>query len=392
MSYDVEVPVKTIPDIVRVLLVEHDADDGQRIRELLESTSRARFAVKWVPRLRAGLDELERGGYEVVLLDLNLPDGLGLQSVETAYSLAPQVPIIVLTGLDDEARGLLAVQGGAQDYLVKGKVTSSALVRAVRFVTEKCKRAQVERALAVMEAEFSAAREIQGHLFPSCPPALHGFDLAGKSLAAVTMSGDWYDFFTTPQATVVVIGDVSGHGFGSALLMAAARGYLRALAQTCEQPEEILDQLNRLLVADLGHERFITMTLAMLDHREHVLRYAVAGHPPGYVVDRYGRARELSTQPNLPLGIDDQLRFLGNPALPVDPGDVICFVTDGLLEASRDDGEAFELGRTLDTVRENRARGAQQILDSLYRAVDEFCGCVTHRDDISAVVLKAGEG
>lgn len=390
-----EHPVSTVgsvPDVVRVLLIEHDQTDGERIRELLESSPRARFAVTWVPRLRSGLEALERGGYEVVLLDLNLPDGLGLQSVERAYSLAPQVPIIVLTSLDDEARAMLAVQGGAQDYLVKGKVTGSALVRAVRFVTEKCKRAQVERALAVMEAEFRAAREIQGHLFPACPPSLHGFDLAGKSLAAVTMSGDWYDFFPTPEGTVVVIGDVSGHGFGSALLMAAARGYVRALAQTCPHPERILEQLNRLLVADLGRERFITMTLAMLDNRTNVLRYAVAGHPPGYAVDRYGQARELPTQPNLPLGIDDGLQFLGNPPLAVNAGDVIVFVTDGLLEASREDSEAFELGRTLDVVRENRGLRAEQILDCLYRAVDDFCGCVTHRDDISAVVLKAGEG
>ncbi len=128
---------------IRVLLIEDDAGDAHVIRETLAEVTTAPIDVQWVDRLVTGLEHLATDGVDVVLLDLSLPDSRGLTTLVRASARAPQVPIIVLTTLDDEAVAVKAVREGAQDYLVKGEIDSNLLVRAMRYAIER-KRAEAE--------------------------------------------------------------------------------------------------------------------------------------------------------------------------------------------------------------------------------------------------------
>ena len=133
---------------MRVLLIEDSPGDARLIREMLGEAPGASFAVEHADRLSAGLERLAAGGFDLVLLDLGLPDAQGLETLVKTHERAPQVPIVVLTGLDDEGLTVQAVQEGAQDYLVKGQIESGPLARAVRYAIE---RNQVERALRESE-------------------------------------------------------------------------------------------------------------------------------------------------------------------------------------------------------------------------------------------------
>ena len=104
------------------------------------------FAIEWVSRLADGLERLGRGGIDLVLLDLGLPDSQGLDTFIKAHAQAPQVPFVVLTGLADETLALTAVRQGAQDYLFKEATDPQLLLRAIRYATE---RKQAEIALEV---------------------------------------------------------------------------------------------------------------------------------------------------------------------------------------------------------------------------------------------------
>ena len=137
-----------------VLLVEDNPGDARLIQEMLADGDGDSFRLWRADRLSAGLDMLSSGDIGVVLLDLSLPDSLGIETFCTMFAHAPQVPIIVLTGTDDEVMALHAVKTGAQDYLIKGEVNSNLLLRAMRYAME---RKEVERALRESEERYALA-------------------------------------------------------------------------------------------------------------------------------------------------------------------------------------------------------------------------------------------
>jgi PAS domain S-box-containing protein len=263
-----------------------------------------------------------------------------------------------------------------------GRITN--FVSVMRDVTG-AKRAQ-ER-----EVEMRLARVVQQKLYPVRAPELEGFDLAGAAFPADHTCGDYYDFVPFPDGRLgIAVGDVSGHGFGSALLMAETRAYLRSLAKTSTDPSPILRRLNRLLYQDTEDERFVTLMLTLLDPVRRSLVYSSAGHIHGYVLDRSGAPRHVLASTGTPLGIFDDSEFASSPEIPLEGGDLLLLLTDGAAEARSPEGAFFETERVLRTVAKERHRGAAQIVESLRAAVEEFSGGSPQADDITVVVCGVG--
>ena len=122
---------------LQVLLVEDNSGDARLFREMFGKEKAGSFELTHVLRLSEALSHLAQGGTDVVLLDMGLPDGHGLDTVRRARAIAPEVPVIVLTGLDDEVLAAEAMKEGAQDYLIKGQIESRALPRALRHAIER---------------------------------------------------------------------------------------------------------------------------------------------------------------------------------------------------------------------------------------------------------------
>ena len=129
---------------IRVLLVEDNPGDARLIQELLKEAKGGEFETAVVPRLSEAMEKLDRDHFQLILLDLTLPDSRGIETFYKMTAHAPLVPLIVLSGLDDEALALETVTAGAQDYLVKGQVDPRILERAIRYAM---KRVEAERAL-----------------------------------------------------------------------------------------------------------------------------------------------------------------------------------------------------------------------------------------------------
>ena len=136
-----------------VLLIEDDPADARLIQEALSAEIDSPFRVEWVTQLSAGLERLGREGIDVVMLDLSLPDVQGIEAFDQVFLAAPDLLILVLSGLTDEEVARQAVQRGAQDYLSKGHVDAHWLPRALRYVIAR--KAALD-ALAVSEARFRA--------------------------------------------------------------------------------------------------------------------------------------------------------------------------------------------------------------------------------------------
>lgn len=123
---------------IRVLLIEDNPADARLIEVLLAEVRIARFSLRWEDHLKGGLARLAgKNDFDAVLLDLLLPDSQGLDTILKVREQAPEVPLVVLTGQDDESLGLSAVQRGAQDYLVKGHADANLLARSLLYSIER---------------------------------------------------------------------------------------------------------------------------------------------------------------------------------------------------------------------------------------------------------------
>jgi len=153
---------------IKVLLVEDNPGDARLIEENLRDNSDQDFELTLAEDMEGASELLGNNEYDIILLDLSLPDSTGLDTVKRTFNQAPTTPIVVLTGLNDESLGLQAVREGAQDYLLKGQTESRLLVRAIQYALER-ERLQEEREQLIQELKEALAtvKRLSG-LLPIC--------------------------------------------------------------------------------------------------------------------------------------------------------------------------------------------------------------------------------
>ena len=334
---------------------------------------------------------LEKKNWDIIFSDHNMPQFSSTEALEMVRSSARDVPFIIVSGSIGEEAAVAAMRAGAQDYLMKGNMVRlvAAVERELMDARERRARRVAERALLAQEEEFRLAREIQQRLFPAGPPALAEFDIAGASLPAAATGGDYFDFISTRSGELfVVVGDVTGHGIGPALLMADARAYLRALAVSDQRFEDILARVRELMIEDLGFDHFITLFFAKLDPGTGVWTYINAGHPPGYVLAPDGQVKHEMMPGTAALGIDREETALSASQITLEKGDLLLLISDGIPEARNHGGEEFGEERMLDIVRRERAKPSAEIIQILMDEAHRFCKPDPLQDDMTAVVLK----
>jgi serine phosphatase RsbU (regulator of sigma subunit) len=368
-------------------------------------------AVSGAEALRQVLD----AEFAVILLDVSMPglDGFEAADLIRKRKRSRHTPIIFLTGVETaETQVFKGYSVGAVDYLVKPIVPDVLRSKVAVFVDIFRKAEQIrhqaellrrleqrehERRLAAAKAQWEAervreeiriARQIQQKLFPVAPLPLPGLDVAGASFPAEATGGDYFDYIPMRDGDLaVVIGDVCGHGFGPALVMAQLRAYLRAFLLTRTDLADVIRLLNTSLASDT--DRFCTLLIAKLDPRNRGVTYAGAGHLPGYVFDAAGEVKGRLESTGIPLAILPDAEYTAEAAPPLAPGETVLLMTDGIVEAYRPDQTLFGMGRVLEIVKANRDRPARDVLNALHAAVRDFCGPDTPPDDMTAIVIKA---
>ncbi|MSS99727.1 MAG: PAS domain S-box protein [Pedosphaera sp.] len=259
----------------------------------------------------------------------------------------------------------------------------------VAFIRDITARKQAEEELRQTHEQFRVAREIQQRLFPKTAPQLPGFDIAGVSHPAEATGGDYFDYIPMLNGRLgIVVGDVTGHGVGPALLMAETRAYLRILARNRDDVGDILTRANRVLAEDVGSERFVTLFLAQIDAERRTLCYASAGHPPAYVLGEDGTLRAELKRTGIPLGIDLETVYDSPTTIELKTGDTLVFLTDGIEETLSPQNEFFGGKRVLEVLQRHRHLPATAMVDALHHAVREFAAGEPQLDDFTAIVMK----
>jgi sigma-B regulation protein RsbU (phosphoserine phosphatase) len=218
--------------------------------------------------------------------------------------------------------------------------------RLLYAVTTQRKRA--ERVARRRKVQLLSAQRIQKHLLPDAPPVVEGFDIAAAVYSAELVAGDLYDFLPMRDGSLgIVVGDVSGHGFGAALFMALTHATLRSMALLYTDVGEILDRTNSVLVRDTKEQQFVTLFFGSLDPQTGSLIYASAGHPEGVVLAPSGKSKAFLGSTSLPLGVTLDARFCVSQPTILAPGDTLLLFTDGLFEATTPQREMFGIQRVL---------------------------------------------
>ena len=326
---------------VQLLLVEDDAGDALLVEDQLAQAAPQMQLVR-VGTLREAQEALP-GGLDCVLLDLGLPDAVGLDALERIRGAAPGIAIVVLTGDDDERRGVEALSRGAQDYLAKGAVDGAVLARAIRYAIERrrAERSQQELLEADLHARENARLErgLLPHALVRDPRvALTTGYRPGRRRAL--LGGDFYDAIELDDGTLhVMIGDVSGHGPDEAALGACLRVAWRTLILARRPPEETLALLQEILVYERhAPDIFATMAMLTVEPDRASGWVFLAGHPPPVLVDGHGVRLLDAEHACPPLGLLDPSDWQGNPVALAGGDWAMLLYTDGLVEGRIGEG------------------------------------------------------
>lgn len=248
-------------------------------------------------------------------------------------------------------------------------------------------------AAAEMQRLLDLAHDIQANLLPTLP-RVNGLDVAGLSDPCASAGGDYIDYFlasgacgTSPDCLYLACGDVSGHGVGSALIMAMGRAFLRALMRQDTDLAAVMHQMNELIEADTPAGQFMTLFAGMLDVAHGTLCYASAGHDPALLY-RPTTGRIVETESTgLPLGMFEHQHYWVEK-LTIQSGDVLVLSTDGIAEATNPRGIPFGRDRLKDTIRALSEQPAEQIAQAIKQRVLDFSYPQALQDDLSIIVAK----
>jgi sigma-B regulation protein RsbU (phosphoserine phosphatase) len=397
---------------LKVLLIEDNPLDARLIQIMVAEAGAGMFQVDRVDRVSSGVQRLAHGDIELVLLDLSLPDSHGLTTFENVHTAFPKIPIIVMSGLDDQGVAVHAVHQGAQDFLVKGQVNGALLVRAMRYALERMRTAeQLERyasALrernAQMEADLAMAREIQQVFLPENYPSFPKSALPGQSalcffhryLPAAAVSGDFFNVFPlSDNRAGVFICDVMGHGMRAALVTAIMRGLVEELLPVANDAGRFLSDINQSLHAILRRTDVPMLATAfyfIVDTNASHAEFSSAGHPSPIRVQRQNGGvaeflKNYDAKHGPALGLFESAEYpVGR--VPISADDLFIFYTDGLYEANGPHQQEYGQERLLAEVRNRVHLRPDQLFDQILGDVKEFSSGKEFDDDVCLVGVE----
>mgnify|MGYP001809750820 CR=1 FL=1 len=337
--------------VLTVLLVEDQPGDAMLVIIALRECLSTRFKVTHVATLAEAVACLAEQTFHVVLLDLSLPDSSGLDTVSKLLAVAPMMPVVVMTGLDDPSLAAKALEAGAQDYLVKsddpGRAVERAILYAITRMNARVEHERLTRQLALEQArvqeEMAVARTMQFDLLPRperLDPALAelGLKLHSYFEPCSGIGGDMWGCHDLGQGRLALFAfDFSGHGIGAALNVFRLHALLDEHRAYMANPAALLNILGMSLRQLLGRGQFATMFTAMIDCRAEEITWAGAGAPPPILM-RGGRSEFLDTR-GIPLGLSAKPAH-ENHKTAFPPGASLLIYSDALVEA-QDDNETM---------------------------------------------------
>ncbi len=243
-----------------------------------------------------------------------------------------------------------------------------------------------------LRQSMEIARDIQQKLYPSEPPELEeNLEIAWRSEPCDETGGDYFDFVNTPDGIAIIVGDVSGHGVGAALLMASARAGLRSALARGVPVAEAVQALNDQLDRDTDADQFMTLLVLAWSPGSQWIEYVNAGHDSPCIYRAESGELESLSATGIPLGLFSGMEYDSGKFAVLSPGDALLLTTDGVWEVA--DSQGKMLGKTvlLELFRGFAGYSADRIAVEILEAVGRYTDHAPPRDDRTLVVFRALE-
>ncbi len=254
-------------------------------------------------------------------------------------------------------------------------------------VIETARLFEEERHLLNIREEMRFAKDIQIKLLPDKAPRVSGYDIAGLSIPAKEVGGDYFDFIPLSDTQLTFcLGDVSGKGLPASLLMANLQATLRGQALFKNTPSECLYYSNVLLYNSTSPEKFATLFHGILDFSTHELKFSNAGHDHPFLFSQNQEVLRLQTGGIL-LGFMNDYKYEEDTYL-MKNGDVLFIYSDGLTEAMNSREEEFGEDRLQQLIQNSLSLKAEEIINKTISEIKEFAGDTPQMDDMTVMVIK----
>ena len=392
------------PDPITVLLIDDQPMIGEAVRRMLLPEKDITFHYCSDPT--KAFQVAKACQPTVILQDLVMPEMEGLVLVRflrAENSPTKFVPLIVLSSKEEPLIKAKAFELGANDYIVK-LPDKAELIARIRYHSKAyvnlLKRNEAEAILQSenfrMAKELDMLRQMQHMILPTSDElsAIEGLEIAGFMEPADEVGGDYYDVLYTDGIVTIGIGDVTGHGLESGILMVMTQTAVRTLKEIRElDPIKFLDALNRTLyknVRRMNSEK--SLTLVILTYTRG--RISISGQHEETIVVRKGGLVERINTMNLgfPIGLDEEiLEFINHTTVELNEGDGIVLYTDGIPEAYNMERQQYGIETLCEVASRNWDKSAEEIKQAIIDDVKEFIGEQKVYDDITLVVLKQKE-
>jgi len=254
-------------------------------------------------------------------------------------------------------------------------------------VVENARLYGEELALKRIEEELQFASEIQSNLFPNSNPQIAGYDIAGKSIPAKEVGGDYYDFIKINDDKVAIcLGDISGKGMPAAMLMSNLQATLRGQALFTSSAGECVYRANKLLYGSTDKQKFATLFYSILDSKNDTFQFSNAGHDPPILTNSKGKILRL-TKGGTVLGFMEEFQF-EEDSISLKSGDTVVIYSDGVTEAMNENEEEFGENKLMSIVKNGTQENAVSTISNIFNSVKEHVKNNPQSDDITAVVIK----
>ncbi len=381
-----------------LLVVDDNEDNRYMLTRRLEREGYANLTT--ASDGREALDLLRRHEFDLVLLDIMMPEMDGYQVLEhlKADPRLRDLPVIMISAVDEIESVIRCIELGAEDYLPKPFNATILRARVGASLEKKRLRDEVRRSLDHLERELNLARALQLSMVPTDfpePSAQYPVSVHATLQPARQVGGDLYDcFWIAPGRLCLVVADVSDKGASAALYMARTKTAIRLLAQSprdragaVPRAAELVTLVNEHLSQDNPHSMFVTLFVCLVDARTGELEWCNAGHNPPYVISPDGTLARLPASRSMPAGIDATFTGSSETAQLI-PGATLFLFTDGVTEAANDKREFFGEERLEAGLRSLGGHAPDELVAAVLQQVRDFAGAAPPSDDIAMLACR----
>ncbi len=395
-----------------ILIVDNNAVNRDLLSRYVQRQGHQKTEVS------SGLEAIQAitsGSFDLVLLDVIMPEINGYQVLKwLRNSDWRYLPVIMISSLDEIDSVVKCIEMGAEDYLAKPfnpvllKARVDACLEKKRLRDQETSyldqlaqanheittlNQKLEQENTRLNAELEITQKLQQMILPKEKELakIEDLEIAGFMTPAEEVGGDYYDVICYGDSIRIGIGDVTGHGLESGVLMLMVQTTIRTLIENGEtEQNRILDVVNRTIFHNIKRmETDKNLTLMLVDYNEGRLKIS-GQHEEVLIFTQSGKINQISTVDlGFPIGLEEEiLDFIDQTEVYIHPGDVIVLYTDGVTEAESKEGKLYGLERMCDRINQCRHQSALEIKDTVIKDLYDHIDNSKIYDDITLLVIK----